>query len=106
MAMIQVVVMKRAYLKSKACLVNVGDIIKLDEADLKKGPDGKLALNPDGTLKGHKWAKPAPDAHQARREAAAAVEAEGKKHRDAAVASSGGKAAKEKADKTAEQLAG
>lgn len=53
-----------------------------------------------------KWVKAAPDPHQARREAAAAKQAEQNKQVAGAVAASGGKAAKAKADALAKELAG
>lgn len=52
------------------------------------------------------WVKPCTDPAQAKAEAEAARKAEHRKQADGAVAASGGKAAKAKADAIAEQLAG
>lgn len=70
-----------------------GDIFEMDEKHTKKG---KLPS----------WVKAAPDASKAKVEAAAAKKAEADKVKAGIVASSGGKASKEKADKLAEELAG
>lgn len=52
------------------------------------------------------WVKAAPDAGIAKEEAAAAKKAETDKVKAGIVASSGGKASKDKSDKLAEELAG
>ena len=73
--------------------MRTGDIFELDEKCLKKG-------------KTPSWVKAAPDAAQAKTDAAAAKKAEAEKVKAGIIASSGGKASKEKADKLAEELAG
>lgn len=75
----------------------IGDVFEMDESLLKK-KDGKPLLP--------KWVKAAPDVHQAKREAAAAIKADLDKRKAGAVAASGGKAAKDKADALAKELAG
>lgn len=75
----------------------VGDIFDMDESALPKR-DGKPVLP--------KWVKAAPNAHEAKVEAAKAKQKEQDKLAAGAVAASGGKAAKEKSDAVAKQLAG
>lgn len=75
----------------------VGDVFEIDEAKLK-AKDGKPVLP--------KWVKAAPNAHEAKVEAAKAKQAKLDKQKAGVIASSGGKAAKEKADNIAKQLAG
>lgn len=53
-----------------------------------------------------KWVKAAPNAHEAKVEATKAKKAEQDKLTAGAIAASGGKAAKEKSDAVAKQLAG
>lgn len=74
-----------------------GDVFDMDETKFKK-KDGKTVMP--------KWVKAAPNAHEAKREAAAAKQAEHEKQKAGAIAASGGKAAKAKVDAIAEQLAG
>lgn len=70
-----------------------GDIFEMGENYIKKG------VLPS-------WVKAAPGVAQAKAEAAAAKKAEADKVKAGIIASSGGKASKEKADKLAEALAG
>lgn len=74
-----------------------GAIFNLDESKLKK-KNGEAVLP--------KWVKAVPDVRAAKAEAAAAVKAEQEKQRAGAIAASGGKAAKEKSDALAKELAG
>ena len=87
----QVVAISPGFYRGKR--VRTGDIFDMAERYLKKG-----ALP--------SWVKAAPDAAKAKVEAAAAKKAESDKVKAGIVASSGGKASKEKADKLAEELAG
>lgn len=75
-----------------------GDIFDMADSAIVKDKDGKV-VKP-------KWVKAAPNAHEARVEAAKAKKAENDKQVAGAIAASGGKAAKEKADNVAKQLAG
>jgi hypothetical protein len=71
-----------------------GDVFEMDVPT----KDGKPVLP--------KWVKAAPNAHEAKVEAAKAKKAEQDKLTAGAIAASGGKAAKEKSDAVAKQLAG
>jgi len=101
MAELQVVALQPGYRKSTASRVATGDIFTLDDvalSKLKKDKDGKPILP--------KWLKAAPDAAAARAESVAVKAAEDKRGLAAAMAASGGAAAKQKAKDIADQLGG
>lgn len=91
----QVVAMQDGFYKAQR--KRLGDIFDMDDAAIKRDKDGKI-IRP-------KWVKAAPNAHEAKREAAAVKQAAQEKQRAGAIAASGGKAAKDKVD-TARDLAG
>lgn len=74
-----------------------GDIFNMDERFMKEKEGEKVLPS---------WVKAAPDAAKAKADAAAAKKAETEKVKAGIIASSGGKASKDKADKLAEELAG
>jgi len=87
----QVVAISPGFYKGKR--VRTGDIFELNEKYTRKG---KLPS----------WVKAAPDAAQAKTEAAAAKKAKSEKVKEGIIASSGGKASKDKADALAKEAAG
>jgi hypothetical protein len=110
MATIKVVAVKAGFLKSQGRLVPTGTVLDISDEKLvrdAKEPN-KLALNKDGTLVKHKWLRPVSSEGEGRKIAKDAKDAEEKKNRDAAVAASGGTAAKQKMEnlKEAVNLAG
>ena len=74
----------------------VGDIFEMEDRFIKKDASGKT-VRP-------KWVKPAPDIAVAKREAAAAKQAEADRLRDGAIAAAGGKGAKAAKDAKATNL--